>query len=87
MYIIEWGDNTSEWTEYGDSGEEFKLKHIWNAEGNYIIKAKAIDIDSAESNWSEFKVNIPRNKAISNDWYNFILEHFPILERLLDLLR
>jgi len=65
MYLIEWGDDTTEWTEYGDSGEEFTLKHIWNKEGNYIIKAKAIDIDNAESNWSEFKLNIPRNKAIS----------------------
>ena len=27
MYIVDWGDNNTEWAEYGDSGEEISLKH------------------------------------------------------------
>ncbi len=83
MYFIDWGDNNTDWTEYGDSGEEIILKHTWDEEGEYTIKAKAKDISDAESNWSYFDVEIPRTRASS---YHWLFERFPLLERLLSFL-
>jgi hypothetical protein len=89
MYIIEWGDNTTEPTEYGDSGEEIILKHSWAEEGNYTIRAKTRDINGAESAWETLEINIPRNRA---KIYNFKLlgcfferfqNAFPLLQYLL----
>ena len=82
MYIIEWEDNNTEWTEYGNSGVEIKLKHIWNNEGEYTIRAKAKDVYGAESNWSEFEVKITRTRVTFNPVFCWIFERFPILERL-----
>jgi hypothetical protein len=87
MFIVEWGDNISEWTEYCDSGEKIMLKHNWSTKGDYIIKAKAIDINDTESNWSYFDVEIPRTRAISCLLYFWLLERFPMLERLMNPLR
>jgi parallel beta-helix repeat protein len=66
MYIIDWGDNNTERTEYVESGIEILLNHTWNETGTYLIRAKAIDIHGAESDWEEFTVTIPRDKASSN---------------------
>ncbi len=87
MYVIEWGDNNIEWTEYGDSGEEIMLKHIWNEKKEYIIKAKARDINNIESNWTYFNVEIQRNKATNHSLFQWFLERFLLLERLLNLIK
>jgi len=86
MYIIDWGDNNTEWTEYSDSGEEITIKHIWKTEGNFTIKAQAIDIYDAESDWAEFEVEIPRGRIMFNILFLRLFERFPLLERLLNLL-
>jgi len=86
MYIIDWGDNNSEWTEYGDSGEEIILKHNWDVAGKYTIKAKAIDNHNAESGWTEFPITIPRNKAINRPILIILQSHpklFPLLQKLI----
>jgi hypothetical protein len=85
MYFVDWGDNTTEWTEYGDSGEEITLKHTWIEEGDYTIKAKAKDIYDVESNWSKFEVIIPRTRTTSYS-FHWLFEHFPLLERLYKLI-
>jgi len=87
MYFIDWGDNTSEWTEYSDSGKEIMLKHNWTKKGDYTIKAKAKDVYGAESNWSEFKVTIPRTKTTTYLLFHWLFQRFPLLERLLSLFR
>ena len=88
MYFVDWGDNNTEWTEFSDSGDEITLKHIWENKGTYLIKAKSKDIYDAESNWSEFEINIPRTTATTNYmWFHWLLERFPLLERLLNLIR
>jgi len=66
MYVIDWGDNITEWTDYVDSGMEILLNHTWNETGVYTIKAQAIDIYGAVSDWGTLVVTIPRNKATSN---------------------
>ncbi len=87
MYFVDWGDNNTEWTEYSDSGEEIRLKHTWDEEGEYTIKAKAKDIFDAESSWSEFEVEIPRTRATFNSMFYWFLERFPMLEKLLYFVR
>jgi predicted secreted protein len=91
MYIIDWGDDNTEWTEYSDSGEEIFIKHTWTSQGTFTIKAQAIDIHGAESEWAEFQVTIPRIKTCN---YNFNLlewlfyrfpNAFPILRYILRL--
>lgn len=87
MYIIDWGDNDTEWTEYGDSGEEIPLKHTWNLEGTYTIKAKAKDINGEESGWSDLEVTMPKNKMMQSPFWKMLFERFPnmfpILRQLL----
>lgn len=87
MYFVDWGDDNTEWTEYSDSGEEITLKHSWEEEGAYIIKAKAKDIHDAESEWASLTVTIPRSKAIIDSFFLQFLEKFPILSRLQCLLK
>jgi outer membrane protein assembly factor BamB len=88
-YIVDWGDDTGEETITGpfQSGEEATGSHIWTEDGTYIIKAKAKDIFGVESNWSEHEISIPRNRATSYLRYQWFLECFPLLERLLGLIR
>ena len=89
MYIIEWEDNVTETTEYGDSGVEVMLKHSWAEKGNYTIRAKARDINDAESAWKTLEINIPRNRAFNYnfnllDWVLARLQNaFPLLQYLL----
>lgn len=92
MYFIDWGDNITEWTEYGDSSSEIKLKHTWNKRGGYTIKAKAKDINGAESDWETLEVSMPKNKPYINNFplLSWFFEHFPnafpILRHLIGLL-
>lgn len=84
-YYIDWGDNNTEWTEYVDSSVEIILKHSWSKKGEYTIKAQAIDIQGAKSDWSEFTVKMPRDKTINNMVLRF-LENHPFLYQLLQVI-
>jgi hypothetical protein len=88
-YAVDWGDNTGEKTISGPftSGKEVTANHSWNSMDTYIIKAKAKDINGAESDWSELKVTIPRSKTIYYSLFYRFLELFHSLERLLNLIR
>jgi len=82
MYFIDWGDRTSDVTDFYPQCEPVEVCHKYIG-GNYTIRAKAIDFFGAESDWSEFEVSIPRTRASSYLWF---LERFPLLERLLNFL-
>ncbi len=87
-YIIDWGDGTIVETDYYPSCEPLELCHAWAEKVVYIIKAKAIDIWDAESDWGYFELEIPRTKATTDIvWYQWLVERFSMLERLLNLLR
>jgi len=58
-FFIDWGDNTSEWTDYQNPGEELIINHTWVEKGTYLVKAKTQDIHMAESNWSTLEVTMP----------------------------
>ncbi|KYK31485.1 MAG: hypothetical protein AYK22_07860 [Thermoplasmatales archaeon SG8-52-3] len=90
MYIIDWGDDQSEWTEYSESGVDFILKHIWDEDGLFTIKAKAKDIYDAESDWTEFEVEIPRNSvtffSVITRFFELSPNAFIILRKILAIL-
>ena len=84
FYIVDWNDGTnSSWLGPYESGEEKSIEHVWNKQGTYIIKVKAKDIHGAESDWTEFKVTIPRDKVTNSQlWLLSLLERFPLLQKL-----
>lgn len=88
MYAIKWGDNCTNETDFYNSNQTVTLSHSWADTGNYIIEARAMDEYGEYSNWSTHEINIPRNRAFSNyhNIMSWLLERFPILERLLNLI-
>jgi PKD repeat protein len=84
QFYIEWG-NGNEWTEFLGSGEDITISHSWNVKNDYIIRAKAKDINGAESDWATLEISMPKNKVI-NPFILFLerlIEQFPILEQIL----
>jgi hypothetical protein len=53
-YMVNWGDQVSDWLGPYDSGDTVSLTHTWNAVGNYTLMVKAKDgSEGLESGWSE----------------------------------
>ena len=78
-YYIDWGDNTSTgWMGPYSSGIAEIQAHKWSKRGTYIIKAKAKDINSEESDWGTLSVTMPfsYNLPIMN-FFDRLLERFP----------
>jgi hypothetical protein len=42
-YYIEWGDDTEEWTDLYNSGEEISISHSWNEKGTFTIYFECVD--------------------------------------------
>jgi len=52
-YLFDWGDgDDSGWVGPYSSGSIGSASHSWDAGGEYIIKAKAKDVNNEESEWS-----------------------------------
>ncbi len=80
-YWIEWGDGQIEkWIGPYASGDDVKVKHTWNEEGTYTIKARAKDTNGLWGEWETLEVTMPRNKSI-NKPFNF---NFPLLSWLFE---
>jgi len=87
-YYINWGDNTvKDWFGPFSSGEEIKVNHTYTKQGTYTIKSRAKDTNNLWGPWGELKVTMPRNKSTYNSLFLQFLEKFPLLTRLLPLLR
>ncbi len=86
-YIIDWGDGTTIETEYNSSCTPVELCHTYNKKGVYAIIAYAEDETGLTSNESTFGVVIPRVRSVYHPLILRLLEQFPILERLINLLR
>ncbi len=83
-YFIKWGDGFEEdWNGPHPSGVDFEIAHSYPFKDTFTIEAKAKDTSDAESNWSEFKITIPRTRTSTYLWF---LERFPMLEKLLGLI-
>jgi outer membrane protein assembly factor BamB len=89
-FFIDWGDGRSGWTYDYASDEIGYNVHRYNLFFNrsYTIKAKAQDTLGAESDWTELIVTMQRSKTFNiNSMFYGLLEQFPILHRLLSLMR
>lgn len=66
VYImVDWGDNSENlWYGPYPSGQEISLKHTWENDDSYNIKAKSKDIHEYESDWSQsYQVTAIWNQA------------------------
>lgn len=90
-YIVNWGDGTGDETITGPftAGEKVTGSHTWNKKGDYVITAKAKDINDLIGPEGTFTINMPKNKAIYRPFLQFLEEiHtnlFPILRYILGL--
>jgi hypothetical protein len=77
FYNVVWDDNTNTgWIGPYSSGEEISLKHIWNSKGKFTILAKSRDVYGVESEWGDFELEIPRNRASFNSLFQKLIERF-----------
>lgn len=60
MYIIDWGDETSDETNYIQSDTPVEACHIYKEKDAYLIRARAIDIYGYKGEWSTYY--IPKNE-------------------------
>ncbi len=88
IYEINWGDNNSEEKGPYSSGVELVVNHSWDEPGTYIIEARVKDeFCGFYSDWTEFEITIQRTRAIYYPLLSWLFERFPLLERLLSLIR
>jgi hypothetical protein len=90
-YIINWSDGTINETDCVQPCTPIEVCHTYSNPGQYIIKAKAVECPpgTLESDWAEFAVTMPRDKAINTPFLNFLQNHpnlFLLLQRLLQRL-
>jgi hypothetical protein len=84
-YEIDWGDGHVEpWDGPYESNAVITKSHSWYARGHYLIKARAKDATEEIGQWGILEINIPRTGIPIYQW---LLERFQILERLLNLLK
>lgn len=87
-YCFDWGDGNQSLWLFRTSGS-IGYSHSWSERGTYEVKVKARDEYGAESEWSDpLIVSMPKPKSINPLNPQFIeklLEHFPLLARLLHI--
>jgi len=87
-YYIEWGDDTNTgWIGPYHSGEEITKSHSWSKKDTYVIRCKAKDPYSDESEWGTLEVSMPKNQQVSNMWFLEWMSRHPILQKVIDVLR
>jgi outer membrane protein assembly factor BamB len=87
-YYIEWGDGKKEeWMGPYSSGEKVTVNHTWKNEKTYTIRSRAKNTENLWGPESEFEVTIPRTRVFSYHLFHWLLERFPLLERLLSFAR
>ncbi|PNX50212.1 MAG: hypothetical protein BV456_07410 [Thermoplasmata archaeon M8B2D] len=86
-YCIDWGDESGELClgPY-PSNTRITESHTWTSDGTYTIKAKARDVNQAESDWATFSVTMPKNKIKYqlNILFERFLYRFPFMEKIFD---
>ena len=85
FYLVDWGDETtSGWVGPYPQCEPVEVcKEYWRY-GEYFVRVKVKDIYGLESEWSDgIEVTIPRTRIKTFDWYQRIIDIFPIIEEIL----
>lgn len=87
-YYIDWGDNQQEeWIGPYPSNQEITLTHIWNEEGNYVIKAKVKDTHDVESDWTQLAITMPTNQQknkLQTPIMHRISTTYPLIKQLIN---
>jgi hypothetical protein len=84
---VDWDDGSNtDWIGPYEAGEVVTLSHSWIDKDTYTIRCKAKDPYGAETDWSELIIEIPRNRESTYLWYQWFLEKFSMLSRLLNLI-
>jgi len=84
-YVIDWGDGKDTgWI--GPFKGEISKSHKWTEKGDYIIRCKAKDPYGDESDWGELRVTMPHSYNNQFWWLNGLLDRFPLLQRLIEVL-
>jgi len=87
-YYIFWGDgNTSGWLGPYNSSVGISVNYSWSKKGTYDIKAKAKDVYDNQSGWTTLTVTIPRERILINSRLIQMFERFPMLTKLLSLIK
>jgi hypothetical protein len=87
-YYVDWGDgNVVDWDGPFPSCQPILECHTYEEAKDYTITAKARDEHGVESTESTLIITIPRNRATTYLWYQWLFERFPLLERLLGLIK
>ena len=84
-YFIDWGDGDTEWTTLSTSGTPLIVSHSWDIKDTYTITAYAQDEFGANGPEGTLEVTIP--KSYIYNWWMGWLERFPILQKIMDVLR
>jgi hypothetical protein len=87
-YYVWWGDGDYEdWIGPYKTGEEVIVKNAWPEVGTFTIEVKAMDFIGDKSEITTLQISVTKNKAISNNILQKLLEHFsnyvPALKQLL----
>jgi hypothetical protein len=88
-YHIDWGDGTSEVTDWYPACTPVTVYHTYASKGTYVITAYAEDETGLVSPSTSFTIIIPRNKAINNPLLQFLQGHpnmFPLIQLILQRL-
>jgi hypothetical protein len=88
---ISWnvGSTVGSWLGPYKSGEKVQQTHIWTEEENFVLRAKARDVNKNTSIWTSFDVKMPRNKDITTHRLNYLvkqLDQFLILQKIVQML-
>jgi C1A family cysteine protease len=74
-FSVDWGDtHVTDWIS-PLANDAISLSHTWNHQDTYEIKAKAMDVYGAESEWSTFEVRMPKYKRYLLDFLREFTSH------------
>ena len=89
-YLINWGDDNTEETDFYPSGQEIELSHTFLKISVYNVRAYAEDIHEIRGDWGMIPVRISQSRQLTNLIISKFLERFLFLEvflRAISLLR
>ena len=75
MFLVDWGDNTTQWVGPVASGANVTASHTYATKGTYLIHAMAKDSHGAESAWGSLQVKMPF--VLSYRPWAWFFERFP----------
>ena len=84
FYYIEWGNGEFEdWFGPYNSAEEVVVRHTWDEQDTYTIRARAKDTDNLWGPWGELEVTMPVNQQSPYPLLELFRERFPLLYQIM----